>query len=140
VRLDHQLGRVFAMTHLTTVYKRMSRLDEALAVGTEATRTARDLGAEVIEAATLGDLGRLHEDLRDFPAALACHEAALEIHCRVHNQLREARDRLCVAYVCRAMGQYERMRHEYTRAFAMLEELNPAEVERERAAFGPLPS
>jgi DNA-binding SARP family transcriptional activator/tetratricopeptide (TPR) repeat protein len=139
-RLDHQLGRVFAMTHLTTVYKRMKRLDDALAAGTEAAATARELGAEVIEAATLSDLGRLHEDLGDFPAALACHEAALEIHCRLNNQLREARDRLCVAYVCRELGQYERMRHEHTRAFAMLEELNPAEVEQERAAFGPLPS
>ncbi|MDT7783352.1 MAG: hypothetical protein QOF58_1771, partial [Pseudonocardiales bacterium] len=100
----------------------------------------RGLGAEVIEAATLGDLGRLHEELRDFPAALACHEAALKIHVRVGNQLREARDHLCIAYVCRDMGFYERMRAEYTRAFAMLEELNPVEVESERAAFGALPS
>ncbi|WP_052684531.1 AfsR/SARP family transcriptional regulator [Lentzea aerocolonigenes] len=138
-RQDNQLGRVFAMTHLTTVLKRMQRLDEALAYGMEAASTARDLGADVIEAATLGDLGRLHEELRDFPAALACHEAALEIHVRVGNQLREARDHLCIAYVCRDMGFYERMRAEYTRAFAMLEELNPAEVESERAAFGPLP-
>jgi DNA-binding SARP family transcriptional activator/tetratricopeptide (TPR) repeat protein len=139
-RLDHQLGRIFAMTHLTTVYRRMNRLDEALASGTEAAGTARSLGAEVIEAAALSDLGHLHEDLGDFPAALACYETALEIHCRVHNQLREARDRLCVAYVCRELGQYERMRREYTRGLAMLEELNPAEVEAERVAFGPLPS
>ncbi|MEV6237778.1 BTAD domain-containing putative transcriptional regulator [Lentzea sp. NPDC051838] len=138
-RQDNQLGRVFAMTHLTTVLKRMRRLDEALAYGTEAASTARGLGAEVIEAATLGDLGRLHEDLGDFPAALACHEAALEIHVRVGNRLREARDRLCVAYVCRELGDYPRMRTEHARAFAMLEELNPAEVESERAAFGPLP-
>jgi tetratricopeptide (TPR) repeat protein len=128
------------MTHLTTVLKRMQRLDEALAYGEEAASTARNLGAEMIEAATLGDLGRLHEELRDYPAALACHEAALEIHVRVGNQLREARDRLCIAYVCRDMGCYDRMRAEYDRAFAMLSELNPAEVESERAAFGPLPS
>ncbi|MGW6929034.1 BTAD domain-containing putative transcriptional regulator [Lentzea sp. NPDC054927] len=139
-RLDQQLGRVFAMTHLTTVYKRMKRLDEALAAGTEALRTVRALGADMIEAGTLSDLGRLHEDLRDFPAALACYEAALEIHGRLNNQLREARGHLCIAYVCREMGQHERMRDEYARALAMLEELNPAEAERERAAFGPLPS
>jgi tetratricopeptide (TPR) repeat protein len=138
-RLDNQLGRVFAMTHLTTVYKRMRRLGEALATGTEATEIARGLGADVILAATLGDLGRVHEELRDFPAALRCHEAALEIHQRTGNRLREARDRLCVAYVCRDLGDFERMRTEHTRAFAMLEELNPAEVESERAAFGPLP-
>ncbi|MDT7782104.1 MAG: hypothetical protein QOF58_523, partial [Pseudonocardiales bacterium] len=35
-RQDNQLGRVFAMTHLTTVLKRMRRLDEALAYGIEA--------------------------------------------------------------------------------------------------------
>lgn len=139
-RLGNQLGRVFAMTHLITVYKRMRRLDDALAIGIEAVETARDLGAELMQAATLGDLGRLHEELRDFPAALACHEAALEIHRRANNRLREARDRLCVAYVCRDMGDFERMRREYTRAFEMLEELNPAEVEAERAAFGPLPA
>ncbi|MEU0877327.1 BTAD domain-containing putative transcriptional regulator [Lentzea sp. NPDC005914] len=138
-RLDSQLGRVFAMTHLTTVYKRMQRLDEALATGTEAAEIARGLGSDVILAATLGDLGRVHEELRDFPAALACHEAALEIHQRTGNQLREARDRLCVAYVCRDLGDFARMRTEHTRAFAMLEELNPAEVESERAKFGPLP-
>lgn len=138
-RLGNQFGRVFALTHLTTVYKRMRRLGEALAAGTEAASAARSLGAEVIEAATLGDLGRLHEELRDFPAALACHEAALEIHQRVNNRLREARDRLCIAYVCRDLGDFARMRVEHTRAFAMLEELNPAEVEAERAAFGPLP-
>ncbi len=138
-RLDNQLGRVFAMTHLTTVHQRMRRLDEALATGIEATEIARGLGADVILAATLGDLGRVHEELRDFPAALRCHEAALEIHVRGGNQLREARDRLCIAYVCRDLGDFERMRTEHTRAFAMLEELNPAEVESERAKFGPLP-
>jgi DNA-binding SARP family transcriptional activator/tetratricopeptide (TPR) repeat protein len=138
-RLGNQLGRVFAMTHLTTVYKRMHRLGDALAVGTEAAETARALGADVIHAATLGDLGRLHEELRDLPAALACHEAALEIHRRTSNSLREARDRLCIAYVCRDMGDFARMRQEYTRAFAMLEELNPGEVASERAKFGPLP-
>ncbi|GGU17382.1 tetratricopeptide repeat protein [Lentzea flava] len=139
-RLGNQLGRVFAMTHLTTVYQRMGRLGDALAAGTEAAETARGLGADVIHAATLGDLGRVHEALHDFPAALACHEAALEIHRRVNNRLREARDRLCIAYVCRDMGDHARMRTEYARAFAMLEELNPAEVEAERAKFGPLPS
>jgi DNA-binding SARP family transcriptional activator/tetratricopeptide (TPR) repeat protein len=138
-RLGNQLGRVFAMTHLTTVYQRMRRLGDALAVGTEAAETARALGAEVIHAATLGDLGRVHEELRDLPAALACHEAALEIHRRTNNSLREARDRLCIAFVCRAMGDFARMRQEYTRGFAMLEELNPGEVESERAKFGPLP-
>ncbi|NKE62896.1 tetratricopeptide repeat protein [Lentzea sp. PSKA42] len=139
-RLGNEHGRVFAMTHLATIYRRMRRLDEALAVGTEAASAARDLGASVVEAATLSDLGRVHEELRDFPAALACHEAALEIHRGTNNQLREARDRLCIAYACRGLGDHDRMRREYTRAFAMLEELNPAEVEAERAAFGPLPS
>ncbi|MFS8099068.1 winged helix-turn-helix domain-containing protein [Lentzea alba] len=139
-RLDTRLGQVFAKTHLATVYRRMGRLDEALAAGTHAAATAHDLGALVVEASTLADLGRIHEVLRDFPAALACHEAALEIHRRTNNQLREARDRLCIAYVCRETGDYPRMRQEYTRAFEMLEELNPAEVDAERAAFGPLPA
>lgn len=139
-RLGNQLGRVFALTHLTTVYQRMNRLGDALAVGTEAAETAGRLGADVIHAATLGDLGRVHEALGDLPAALACHEAALEIHRRVRNPLREAREHLRIAHVCRATGDHARMRTEYTRGFAMLERLNPAEAEAERARFGPLPS
>ncbi len=122
-RNDCPEGQSRALNLLAGLYFRRTDYRNALSVLMDAVEIAKKLDDNRKLAYMMGNVGRLHTFMGDFPQAERHLQINIDLSVKLNDKLEVARARLSLGYVYLQQGQHDRSRDEFEKAHALIQKL-----------------
>jgi tetratricopeptide (TPR) repeat protein len=132
---DEPVCRADALIHLGHQQAMLGRHEEALAVCTEALQHYEDLGHEEGQSNCLLTIGMIHQELRDYRAAIEHYERSYTLDRRLGDRYWEAMSLDRLGDVHSLLGHADAAVRSWRAALAIFDSLHHPEADRVRSAL-----